>query len=88
MTNSKELPEPSIGEDPATGSAASTLGAYLALQSGQPGKTYKFNIEQGLEMERDSEIGVEVSLDQTGKAVNKVRLSGTAVQVAGGTIVV
>ncbi|KAL8793626.1 MAG: hypothetical protein Q9195_003778 [Heterodermia aff. obscurata] len=78
--------EPTIGEDPATGSAACTLAAYIALQRGEAGMTYRFNIEQGVEMARDSNIGVEISLDEHGRAVKEIHLSGSAVQVTEGTI--
>ena len=78
--------EPKIGEDPATGSAACTLGAYLALQNGKGGQSYKFDIEQGVEMGRASQIGVEVVLAEDGKAVESMLLSGTAVQVTEGTL--
>ena len=75
-----------IGEDPATGSAACTLGAYIALQQGATGESYSFVIEQGVEMGRDSEIGVQVTLDETGKGVKEIWLSGSAVQVTEGII--
>ena len=78
--------EPFIGEDPATGSAASGLAAYLSLQVGGPGKTFKYEIEQGIEMGRPSQIGVEVELDENGKTVKRVSLSGSAVLVTQGTI--
>ena len=78
--------EPQIGEDPATGSAACTLGSYLALQSGEGGRTYRFDIAQGIEMGRASEIVVEVTLAESGKAVEMVQLSGTAVKVTEGTL--
>lgn len=78
--------EPQIGEDPATGSAACTLGSYLALQSGEGGRTYRFDIIQGIEMGRASKIGVEVTLQESGTAVEKVLLSGTAVKVTEGTL--
>ena len=48
--------------------------------------TYRFNIEQGVEMGRDSDIGVEISLDEHGNAVKEINLSGSAVQVMEGTI--
>ena len=78
--------EPFVGEDPATGSAASTLSAYLALQKGESSRTYSFTIEQGVEMGRHSDIGVKVVLDETGKAVKEVFLSGCAVLVSRGTM--
>ena len=78
--------EPTVGEDPATGSAACTLSVYLALQAGGAGKSYSYSIEQGVEMGRSSQIGVEVKLDQTGKRVESVALSGSAVLVTEGTL--
>jgi len=78
--------EPSIGEDAATGSVASTLGCFLALNDGKPNKTYRYNIEQGVEMGRASEISVKVTLDADGKAVSKVVLAGRAVLMTRGTM--
>ncbi|MCJ1371314.1 hypothetical protein MMC20_002529 [Loxospora ochrophaea] len=77
--------EPGIGEDPATGSAACTLGVYLALQARKPGATCMYDIEQGVEMGRRSQIRVQVTLDDSGRQVKQVKLSGTAVLVAEGT---
>lgn len=74
-------------EDPATGSACSALGAYLALKRGGAGRTYNFEIDQGIEMGRASKIFVEVRLSQDGKQVDTINLSGQAVEVMGGTIV-
>ncbi|MCJ1486072.1 hypothetical protein MMC06_006248 [Schaereria dolodes] len=78
--------EPGCGEDPATGSAACTLGSYLALQAGGHGTTYQYQIEQGVEMGRHSQIIVHVTLDEKGTAVKDVQLLGTAVLVTRGTI--
>ena len=52
-------PGTSIGEDPATGSAAGPLGAYLAARglAGMPGKLVVF---QGEHVGRPSELHVEV----------------------------
>ncbi|KAI4125398.1 MAG: hypothetical protein LQ338_004260 [Usnochroma carphineum] len=80
--------EPSFGEDPATGSAASALAAYLALQRGMAGATYSFAMEQGVEMGRNSDIGVDVTLDDSGRAIDSVALSGSAVLVSQGTLTV
>lgn len=65
-------------EDPATGSAASALCAYLGQSKG-PGKR-AFHVVQGVEMGRKSEISVVVDVDQSG-AVSEVLLQGPAVQV-------
>lgn len=72
--------EPSIGEDAATGRC------FLALNDGKPNKTYRYNIEQGVEMGRASEISVKVTLDADGKAVSKVVLAGRAVLMTRGTM--
>ena len=50
-----------IAEDPATGSAAAPLGAYLRAH-GMVGSTARtrFRVIQGIEMGRRSEITVEV----------------------------
>jgi trans-2,3-dihydro-3-hydroxyanthranilate isomerase len=69
-------------EDPATGSAAGSLGAYL-VQHGKLSSGQTFYIQQGVEMGRPSQIEVEVS--QTGKKLVP-RVSGAAVKVFEGTI--
>ncbi|CZR64511.1 related to phenazine biosynthesis protein phzC [Phialocephala subalpina] len=68
-------------EDPATGSAASALSAYLA---GKWGRSKRFEIVQGVEMGRRSEIGVSVEV--TDGKVKGVRLSGGAVVVMEGSV--
>jgi len=69
-------------EDPATGSAGGSLGAYLAQRGRlKPGET--LTIMQGVEMGRPSEIQVEVTSER-GKLVPKV--SGSAVRVFEGHI--
>jgi trans-2,3-dihydro-3-hydroxyanthranilate isomerase len=69
-------------EDPATGSAAGSLGAYL-VQHGKLSAGQTFYIQQGVEMGRPSQIEVEVS--QTGKKLVP-RVGGAAVKVFEGTI--
>lgn len=71
-------------EDPATGSAASGLAAYLSLMERKPGQ-YKYNIVQGVEIGRRSEIGVEVVVNQDNK-IDTVELQGGAVKVSEGNI--
>ena len=78
--------ERSVGEDAATGSAASALACYLALKDGNPGKCYRFNIQQGIEMGRPSDIGVNVELNSSGKDVSSLVLAGSAVIVTQGTM--
>ncbi|KAJ9649040.1 hypothetical protein H2201_007520 [Coniosporium apollinis] len=74
-------------EDPATGSATSGCCAYLAMQSRKPGHTLKFAVNQGVEMGRSSEIGVEVTLADDG-AVDRIVLIGSAVRVMEGRLTV
>ena len=74
-------------EDPATGSAASDLAGYLALQEGESGATMKFAITQGVEMGRRSEISIEVAITGDG-TIDSIYLIGSAVQVMEGRLVV
>ena len=70
-----------IPEDPATGAAAGSLGAYLARHHVIDSRTTAtFEIEQGYEMGRPSRIGVEITEDD-GEIV-RVRVFGSAVVVA------
>lgn len=68
-------------EDPATGSAASTLAGWLATRKGE-GK-WKFEIVQGVEMGRRSEITVAAEVGSDGE-VKRIDLEGEAVQVMEG----
>ncbi|KAJ7677966.1 hypothetical protein DFH06DRAFT_1422316 [Mycena polygramma] len=68
-------------EDPATGSAASTLGGWLALRRG-PG-VHRINI--GIEMGRRSEIKVVVSVGAE-NVITSIELEGAAVQVMEGVL--
>jgi len=81
---------PSVGvyEDPATGSAAGCLGAYLVKHkaidtSKQP---VSFIIEQGVEMNRPSKIYVEVEHSDTEPVT--VKVGGNAVKIMEGRIVI
>lgn len=75
-------------EDPATGSAASALTCYLALE--EPKKEGKgpfdFVLTQGVEMGRRSTIEIRVERSEDGNAIEKVLLQGAAVKVIEGTI--
>ena len=79
-------------EDPATGSAACTLASYLTLQREKGGEApVRYEIVQGVEMGRKSEITVEVvpRRDEKGDStIKEVYLSGSAVVVMTGTLVV
>lgn len=72
-------------EDPATGSAACTLASYLSLAE-KAEKGARFEITQGVEMGRKSDIVVEAKA--AGEQVKEIFLGGTAVVVMNGSIVV
>src|SRR5947209_7268516 len=77
-----------IGEDPATGSAAGPLGGYLVYHDAARVEAaegvYRFVIEQGDFINRPSRIGLEVKGKPGG--VEEVRVGGTSVVVARGTL--
>lgn len=72
-------------EDPATGSAASDLAAHLSLQDGKPGESLKYELLQGVEMGRRSEILIEVIMADVG-GIQTVYLEGGAVEVMEGRL--
>ncbi|KAH8724507.1 hypothetical protein GQ44DRAFT_727858 [Phaeosphaeriaceae sp. PMI808] len=72
-------------EDPATGSAASALAAYLSLTEGTSGGTTRYEVVQGVEIGRRSEIVIDVTLD-TDNSVAKIYLEGRAVPVMEGQL--
>jgi len=78
-------PEVGVSEDPATGSAAGGLGAYLVrwnILSGD--RAASFVIEQGYEIGRPSRIYVEVKI--VNRAPVRVRVGGETVPVMEGVI--
>jgi trans-2,3-dihydro-3-hydroxyanthranilate isomerase len=81
-------PADNIAEDPATGSAAGALGAYLVHHGASGAESVdgrvRFVIEQGDFMHRPSRINIEV----TGKlgAIDVVRVGGPSVVVAQGEV--
>lgn len=74
-------------EDAATGSAACTLASYLSLTEGNVGSATRYEICQGVEMGRKSDIFVHVKLAE-GKRIDTIHLSGSAVQTMEGTFFV
>lgn len=70
-------------EDPATGSASCGLAALLALKEGLEGRT-TFELVQGVEMGRRSEIGIELVMRE-GK-IQTIELIGKAVEVMQGKV--
>lgn len=74
-----------IVEDPATGSMAAPLGAYLARHGLLPDEPVSsFAIEQGLEMLRPSRIYIEVG--RVNGEIVTLRIGGDSVLVGEGTI--
>ncbi|KAI3322086.1 Diaminopimelate epimerase-like protein [Xylariaceae sp. AK1471] len=72
-------------EDPATGSAATALSAYLTLAQEKKGRT-RFRMTQGVEMGRKSVISVETTVGEGDGKLEDVWLGGTAVVVMRGTL--
>jgi trans-2,3-dihydro-3-hydroxyanthranilate isomerase len=79
---------PMIGvpEDPATGSANGTLGAYLVFHRAVPVEegTNHFVSEQGAEMNRPSTVHILV--DTSGDEITRVRVAGSVVPVLEGVV--
>lgn len=71
-------------EDPACGSASCALAAYLALQHGEANGQYRFYLDQGREIGRDSDIIVDLTLNEKGDGVTTMFLSGEAALVTEG----
>lgn len=70
-------PDLGVVEDPATGSAATTLAAHLARLSSQRDGTLKWTVEQGIEMGRPSTLYLEA--DKRDGEITAVRVGGYAV---------
>ena len=79
-----QLISDSVAEDPATGSAAGPLGAYLVRHGQQ--RAGAFTIEQGYEVGRPSQIEVAIEGDEG--SVTSVRVGGGVVRVAEGQLFV
>ncbi|MEC9343193.1 MAG: PhzF family phenazine biosynthesis protein [Pseudomonadota bacterium] len=77
-------PAGGIPEDPATGSASAILAAQL-LASGELAEGLNaFDLLQGVEMGRPSQIGLEI--DVAAGAIAAVRIAGSSVTVSAGEI--
>jgi predicted PhzF superfamily epimerase YddE/YHI9 len=74
-------------EDPATGSAASGLAAYLSLKEGRSSATLRYRIVQGVEMGRRSEISIEVEMNGD-NSISRISLEGGAVRVMEGRLTI
>jgi trans-2,3-dihydro-3-hydroxyanthranilate isomerase len=81
-------PDYNIPEDPATGSAAGSLGAYLVYHNALPDEpeegVFKFAIEQGDFINRPSRLNIEVK--GVSGAIEEVRVGGPSVVVATGEV--
>lgn len=77
-------PKLGIGEDPATGSAATALAGYLSARDASPRTALRWTVEQGFEMGRPSIL--EVEADRQGGAVTAIRVGGRSVLVSSGTL--
>lgn len=78
-------PAAGVPEDPATGSAAAALAAYLGKRSGRSDGTLAWRVEQGIEMGRPSLLEVEAVLE--GGRVTRARVGGASVLVSRGTLI-
>ena len=74
-----------VGEDPATGSASGPLGCYLVHHSlVTPEQAHTMLNLQGVRLGRPSWI--HISIESTGGEISRVRVGGTSVFVAEGTM--
>jgi trans-2,3-dihydro-3-hydroxyanthranilate isomerase len=77
-------PTGGIPEDPATGSATALLAAQLLKAEALKDGTHQWQLEQGYEMGRPSDLFLEA--DVAGGALKAVRVAGQAVKVMQGTL--
>lgn len=77
-------PDAGVFEDPATGSAAASLPAQIALAGDLADGTHRWVIEQGAEIGRPSRIQARV--EASNGAVTSVRIGGAAVPVMKGRL--
>ncbi|MFT3735648.1 MAG: PhzF family phenazine biosynthesis protein [Rhodocyclaceae bacterium] len=79
---------PSFGfiEDPATGAAAAALAGYLAAREPAPDGAFRWEVWQGYDMGRPSQIYIEA--DKAGGQITAIRVGGTAVVIGEGTLFV
>lgn len=78
------VPGLSVPEDPATGSAAAALGAYLGTRDTTGATALHYVVEQGFEMGRPSILVIDV--EKSDGNVTCVRVGGEAVMVSEGEI--
>jgi trans-2,3-dihydro-3-hydroxyanthranilate isomerase len=78
------VPELSVPEDPATGSACAALAGYLAVRAPRLDGTLRWVVEQGVQMGRPSRL--ELAADRRGGVTTAVRVGGASVLVCDGTL--
>ena len=79
-------PSGGIPEDPATGSATALLAAQLLTAEHLKDGTHIWNLEQGYEMGRPSDLRLEADV-KSGK-LTAVRVGGSAVRMMSGEIAI
>jgi trans-2,3-dihydro-3-hydroxyanthranilate isomerase len=77
-------PGEGVPEDPATGSAATALAGFLASRRHEPDGTFRWRIEQGLEIGRPSRL--EIEAEKRAGIVATLRCQGGCVAVTEGMI--
>jgi trans-2,3-dihydro-3-hydroxyanthranilate isomerase len=75
-----------VAEDPATGSAAASLAGWLTRHVTTRDGTHRWQVLQGQEIGRPSEIKLEY--EQLGAVARTVRVGGSAVLVACGSLTI
>ena len=78
------MPTGGIPEDPATGAATALLAAQLLSAEALKDGTHRWQIEQGYEMGRPSDLFLEA--DVTAAKLSAVRVAGQAVQLMSGVL--
>jgi trans-2,3-dihydro-3-hydroxyanthranilate isomerase len=73
-----------VPEDPATGSAGAAFAGYLAARSRVRGGMLSWTVDQGVEMGRPSRL--ELEADKVDGEITGIRVGGSAVLVAEGTM--
>jgi trans-2,3-dihydro-3-hydroxyanthranilate isomerase len=77
-------PTGGIPEDPATGAATAILAAQLLTAENLSDGTHRWQLEQGYEMGRPSDLWLEA--DVAGAKLKAVRVAGQAVQIMSGVL--
>ena len=73
-----------VPEDPATGSANACLAGYLASKLTERDGTFKWTVDQGVEMGRPSKLFIEA--DKADGAITAVRVGGKTVLMSEGVL--